>query len=202
MSEVNHELIGETFVDGFRQCLYRGDAIGKNAPELLKRILKDGYWKRPDKSGKPFTHVEHFITASPLPGLGSDVATIKQVCHEDKEALDMLDKALEATERRGRPEKINNNIIDLDPCPQGTSKQRAIRTLRKKRPDLHTKVMTGELTPHRAMIEAGLRDETITIPNDPLKASRRLLKHFSGDTLTTLLTELANHAGYELIPRE
>ncbi len=38
--------------------------------------------------------------------------------------------------------------------PLGNTRQRALRQLRKSRPDLHAKVLKGKLSPHAAMIEA------------------------------------------------
>jgi hypothetical protein len=35
-----------------------------------------------------------------------------------------------------------------------------MRRLRKDRPDIHARVLAGELTPHAGMIEAGLRKKT------------------------------------------
>ena len=58
----------------------------------------------------------------------------------------------------GRPKNVDNGkgaINDLRPT--GTSRAAALRRLRKDRPDLHTRVLGGELSAHAAMIEAGFR---------------------------------------------
>jgi hypothetical protein len=47
--------------------------------------------------------------------------------------------------------KVNNRNIAR---PVGTTRQHALRKLRKSRPDLHAKVLKGKLSPHAAMIEA------------------------------------------------
>jgi len=41
--------------------------------------------------------------------------------------------------------------------PVGNSRAYALRRLRKDRPDIHARVLAGELTPHAGMTEAGLR---------------------------------------------
>jgi hypothetical protein len=41
--------------------------------------------------------------------------------------------------------------------PTGTSRATALRRLRKDRPDIHARVLKGELSAHAAMIEAGFR---------------------------------------------
>jgi hypothetical protein len=47
--------------------------------------------------------------------------------------------------------------IKLDYPPTGTSAAHAHRVLRTKRPDIHQRVLDGELSPHAGMIEAGFR---------------------------------------------
>jgi hypothetical protein len=41
--------------------------------------------------------------------------------------------------------------------PDGTSAARALRKLRQDRPDIHARVLSGELSPHAGMVEAGFR---------------------------------------------
>lgn len=41
--------------------------------------------------------------------------------------------------------------------PDGNARQQALRRLRKSRPDLHKRVLGGELSAHAAMVEAGFR---------------------------------------------
>jgi hypothetical protein len=181
-------------VDMFRQCVMRGKAIDDDAPKLLKRILRDGLWKRLDKNGKPFTHVEQFIVAKPPPGLGSTVKMVEQIIAHDIDAVDAFRQALQATERKGgRPPSLPkpfDNIQELTQAPTGTSRQSALRRLVKDRPDLHAKVLAKELSPNAAMVEAGFRDKPITIPSDPVKAARRIRRHFAGERLAKLIEEL------------
>jgi hypothetical protein len=51
----------------------------------------------------------------------------------------------------------NNAVIHEVARPSGTSRAQALRRLRKDRPDIHKRVLTGELSPHAGMIEAGFR---------------------------------------------
>jgi len=52
-----------------------------------------------------------------------------------------------------------DNVDDIKEvkAPTGTSAAYAIRRLRKDRPDIHQRVLDGELTAHAGMIEAGFR---------------------------------------------
>ena len=52
----------------------------------------------------------------------------------------------------GRADKRNVHIR-----PSGNSRAAFLRRLRKGRPDIHARVLAGELSPHAGMIEAGFR---------------------------------------------
>jgi hypothetical protein len=56
-------------------------------------------------------------------------------------------------------ERVYNNESDVHrhKARKGNSNEAAERRLRKDRPDLHTRVLTGELTWNAAMVEAGFR---------------------------------------------
>ena len=50
--------------------------------------------------------------------------------------------------------------------------------LTKTRPDLAEKVYAGELSAHQAMIEAGFRKRTVTLPLEPKAFVAAIRKHF------------------------
>jgi hypothetical protein len=60
---------------------------------------------------------------------------------------------------RGRPENVYNEKRDLhiSERPSGNSRAAFLRRLRKDRPDIHARVLAGEITAHAGMIEAGFR---------------------------------------------
>jgi len=73
-----------------------------------------------------------------------------------------------------------NNVDSCFVRPRGNSKQRAIRKLRKEeRFDLLGKVERDELSAHAAMIEAGYRKRTITIPIEVESVLRILREYFT-----------------------
>ena len=55
----------------------------------------------------------------------------------------------------------DNDVINDVGRPTGTSRAAALRRLRKDRPDIHARVLAGELTPHAGMVEAGFRKKTV-----------------------------------------
>jgi hypothetical protein len=81
-------------------------------------------------------------------------------------------------------------------APTGTSVSYALRRLKTQRPDLHEKVQAKELSPNAAMVEAGFRKPSITLPIDPEAAVRLVVKHFKGEVLEALIDGLVNWSGY------
>ncbi len=81
-------------------------------------------------------------------GLGG---TLQRLCGDDPEALDAIDRATAG--RQGARTDLVDNVHEAT-RPDGNSSTAAIRRLRKDRPDLHARVLTGELSPHKAMREA------------------------------------------------
>lgn len=64
---------------------------------------------------------------------------------------------------------------------------------------IYERLMRGETTANSAMVEAGFRPKAITIDFEPVAAARRLVKHFRGESLRTLVRELANWAGITIV---
>jgi hypothetical protein len=187
----------DMFVSMLRDSLRSGVAGLEDVPMLLKGVIKDDRWK--ERRIKPgsivrFQRFEEFVEARPLEGLGCTVATLRRVCGDDPEALDMLDRAIQATERRGgdrtQPGADVSNTHVCPPRPTTGSRQQALRVLRQKRPDLHQEVLAGRRSPHAAMIEAGFRKPTMTIPCDPVEAARVLRQKFRGKDLLAFIKEL------------
>ncbi len=102
---------------------------------------------------------------------------------KDARALSALDKAVQEDPggarnpwgRAGKPDADERIIVDNvhndyhTDRPTGNAADAALRRLRKHRPDLHEQVLTGGLSPHAAMVEAGFRKRTISIPTDDTK---------------------------------
>jgi hypothetical protein len=130
----------------------------------------------------------------PLGGLGTDRAAQRRLCRDDKEALDLLDRAVSHAPNRPTTAEESVDIVHTsapaEERPRGNTAARALRKLRADRPDLHKRVLAGELSPHGAMVEAGLRERTITIPIEPAAAARLIRKHFTEGQIDALLAAL------------
>jgi hypothetical protein len=106
--------------------------------------------------------------------------------------------------------EVNRDVITVnlvsasDPEPEiqstpksperGTSRQYAIRKLRNDAPELHARVLAGEISANRAMVEAGFRRRSFTIPDDPDDAGRLIAKHFRGERLEAVLRAMGEAA--------
>jgi hypothetical protein len=164
-----------------------------NVPGLLKKIIKENRWQerhiRQTKRTVKFERFVEFVAAKPLEGLGSDVKTLRRLCADDPEALDELEKVIQVGPGKHQGNQYSNVGIDnnihnsnVRESPAGTSQAAALRRLRKSAPKLHEKVIAGDMSANAAMVKAGFRPKTITIPVDVEKAARALVKNFQEDT--------------------
>jgi hypothetical protein len=80
---------------------------------------------------------------------------LKNVCRGDLDATDLIDEAVRNPV--GTNQHVGGNNVTRLGRPEGNSRDKALRRLRDRRPDLHARVLGGELSAHRAMIEAGFR---------------------------------------------
>ncbi len=189
----------DSVVDALRSALREGQAGLGDVPGLLKQVLRDGMWRKrvvvKMGSVQRFERFEDFVRTPPLEGLGATLPLVKRLAGDDRELLDLLDQATQ--QEAGNPTfGAGEPIVDIinnstDKRPDGTSEQYALRRLRKQRPELHQRVLAGELSPHRAMVEAGFRTPTLTVPLDPARAARILAKHFDVMQLIDALARLA-----------
>lgn len=176
-----------TVISLFSQALMRGESALVNAPGLLRRIIDENMWQ---KYYDEFTKEEYmhenfmsFITSKPREGLGETVENIIKICRDDKYVLDKIDELTQRPnggDRKTEEYKISLYNIQTDNAPTGTSTQSALRRLRKDRPDLHEQVINNKLTAHAAMIQAGFRKKTVTVPVDNVdKCVEYIKKYFT-----------------------
>lgn len=170
-------------------------------PRLLRLALEQEAWKErvvieTGEVIQGFTTFEEYVRATPPAGLGADMGLIKRIIGNDATSRDLLDKALQRVD--GRPTETFNNVQSLQSAPQGNSADAGLRRLRKDRPDLHERVLAGELTTHAAMKIAGFRRETITLPitDTMYEAARIVVKRLDAlqyDRFFQHLVYLASH---------
>lgn len=193
-------LSNDTLVTCLSQAISRGESGLKNIPGLIKRVIEEEAWKErtiaiTGEIIKIDSFIE-FIEAPPLKGLGTSYDMLWRICQNDNEVLNLLD--IVANQKPGNTLGNNqytsktgifNNVKNSSP-PVGNSKRYGLRRLRKCRPDLHKKVLTGELTVNEAMIQSGLRKKQITIAVDINSLLKVIRQNFSKDEILIISDKL------------
>jgi hypothetical protein len=216
-------LQADALVDSLQRQLFTPfdrDAV----PRLIKRIIRDELWRRrivlKGSTGVvEFQWFEDFVRAQPRRGLGQDPNTIKALIEHDLEALDVFDQAMRRNggrpskhigvlERRGKAKTVNNihtresgtqaavgEALPGARRPASGTAQGMLRRLRKTAPEMHARVLSGELTPSAAVTEAGLRPRYAQVPiTTPEHAARILRRHFTDDQLRQIAALLLEQA--------
>jgi|SRR5271157_31400 len=104
------------------------------------------------------------------------------------EALDMLDRV--TVGKQGA--HVDN--VNMRGGPNGNARQYALRKLRKDAPELHAKVLVGELSPHRAMVQAGFRRQAT-----PLQLLERAWSKATPAERSAFMATRDAFAGYEAL---
>ena len=192
-------------VEDMRYVLIGGKTCLQDAPAMVTFLLKTEAWKirtvkRLQGRIVEFKRFKEFVEAPPLEGLGATLDIIYKLVSDDPVALDLLDRETVGPKHlhrdHGEPDWVvtrnkalpdDDNII-IKPA-LGTSRQYALRRLRKQRPDLHQRVLDGELSPHAAMIEAGFRHKAT-----PLERLRADWKKASTEEKLAFLSEVSSQS--------
>ena len=87
---------------------------------------------------------------------------------------------------------------DTSPPPTGTSVSYTMRRLQRQAPELVEKVVAGELSPYAAAVKAGFHERKITVPPNPQRAARILVKHLPPADVKALIIELSRAAGFSI----
>jgi hypothetical protein len=172
----------------------------RNAPALLRQVLKEESWRffktRLGADVTPPTFAE-FVKSAPLQGLGMTIEDVRQAIAKDTVALDMFDRACKESEnshggdRKSEAAAIKSNNITLDPPDRGTSEEYALRKLRKSAPALHAQVLAGKCSAHAAMVKAGFRPKAISVNVTRADSmAKALRKHVEPSVLAELVALL------------
>lgn len=187
----------DTYVNSLAKSLSRGSELAY-VPELLRTVIAEQMWKErfvsQTKQVITFKSFRDFVEADPPEGLKANVNLLIKICesYNDMEAVSLI-----ATEIGGKPGNptgnnqysgIDNNIINSTmgnerKSPTGTSTAATMRRLAKQYPDLHAKVLTGEMRPSAAAVEAGFQKRNFQMPTDPSAAGRYLAQRVDQDWL-------------------
>ena len=195
----DQRVLADQIVVQLRKAVSSGAYDLETVPRMLRYLLENDLWRERyvrDIGLVQFSSFTRFVQTPPLEGLGTTLDALKRLCSHDLATLSALDRVAQAEQRPGERTDLLDIVKEVDAddsagenWPHGNERQYAIRKLRTSRPDLHEKVLAGELSPHAAMIAAGFRRRTLTVPAEPVGAIRALLRHFSADELRTALDQ-------------
>jgi len=177
-------------------CRAFADGTGSldNFPGLLRRVLTENMWREflhPNGEVIRYERFTDFVTAGPPAGVGTTVGMVRKVVSDDLELLDLLDQAVRNPHGGDRRSDDAINVDNVNVGPTGNAKDQALRRLRKDAPELNTDVLAGLLSPHGAMVKAGLRPRTFTVrADDAASIARTLTRQLEPEVLNLLRKEL------------
>ncbi|MGH3517346.1 MAG: hypothetical protein ACRDQ7_08010 [Haloechinothrix sp.] len=188
-------------------------AFGSKVPDLgkaraaLLRVIDEGAWKHyTPPIGEPCdpTTFRDWVVARVPRGLETSVENLRQIARGDTKLENALDRELQNPVGGSNKVVLNVDNINIENDqrirPRGTSKDHALRRLRKDAPELHADVLAGNLSAHAAMVRAGFRPHTFTVRPDPESAARTLRKHLTPQQLAELVRLLTGHSPEALAP--
>jgi hypothetical protein len=121
----------------------------------IEHMIREGYGLEPDEIDVAVEWLRLNPPAEAVP-----METAKQLGAAARaQEIDAKDQANPGRQGQRTDLLYNNNsdIQEVKGAPTGTSAAAFLRRLRKDRPDIHARVLAGELSPHAGMIEAGFR---------------------------------------------
>ena len=95
-----------------------------------------------------------------------------------------------ATADRGNQRTGGKRQGDSVTLPRGNTAAYTLARLDRDRPELAARVRAKELSPHAAAIEAGFRQRTFAIPDDPQAAAAVLLRRWGANGVRQLIDAL------------
>ena len=184
--------INDDYVQSLGRALHSGNEGLEMVPKLLQIVIKRHAWAdryvSTLKRRQRYADFLRFVTDTPPAGLGATVDLLMRLCAADPDATTML---RETTNRQGERTDLHNNIIEVHPIEQGTSRPYTLARLSAKRPDLYERVKAGDLSANAAAIEAGWRSPSMSVRLDDVAAMARALKRrLSASDLAALVAAL------------
>lgn len=159
------------------------------SPKFLRITLVEGTWKRftaPD--GRLIRHddFERFVVTQPYEGLGVTIDAMRKIVSPHKELSAMFEKAL-AGKAVAKPRDYRSAVQQTLFVPSSTRMQLDLDRLQHTSRAIYAKVMRGDISLYEGMIEAGLRDRTLTVrPADIDSTARALRNRLSAPQLAQL----------------
>ncbi|WP_147992664.1 hypothetical protein [Streptomyces sp. t39] len=133
-----------------------------------------------------------FVLAPPTAGLGADIELVRRIVANDPVARELLEHALRDTQSPDQKTSVSAGGSHEEK-QLGKAHQAALKRLHRDAPEIYKKVVAGELSTNAAMVEAGFRTRTFSVPaTRPEACARSLKKNLSEAHLRELVKLLAD----------
>lgn len=183
--------------DAYRLLQGNKDGLG-NIPGVLRQLISLKVWEGYDWRGKEvrFTTFREFVETSPPEGLGTTVEELINFCKKYPEIADLVDQTIQEQAPSYTPPAGGYNIPPRK--ARGTSFQRSLRRLRnmadtdKEAAKLREKVLRGEMSANRALLELGTRKKRYAVEATPEALAVFAKKHLKPAQVKKLIEELNN----------
>ncbi len=200
-----------SIIDALSSSLDRVAQGLSSVPGLLHQVLAGEKWRHfvtlRDEEVRHENFMD-FIRTPPLKGLGATEDLIRRIVANDLATLELLDQALQPA--RGCPARgialtvspclrdeptaeTSSKFNKQPPVQTRTTRDAGLRKLRQHAPEYVLRVESGEMSVNGALIQAGLRQRTISVPvSTPDAIARALRKNLSKADLAQLVEILAS----------
>ena len=194
MVDEHQEYYKGEIVHNLAYAIQRGGAALASVPNMLLLCIQDDLWVERNIQGQIIRYdrneFRRFIEAPYPEGLSTTIEVIEKLCAGNIEIVDFLAAAKRGNV--GRPIKVENsgNTRQLPDSAMNNSTY-ALNRLRDQSPELHKRVIAGELSPHAAMVEAGFRIKKVAVNmQDPVSAAKTIKKYMDAETIQAFIDEL------------
>ena len=206
-------LQNDTYVSTLARALAEGQSLA-DVPGLMKNIIKSDMWRdrivRQTGQQATFKRFRDFVEAYPPEGLRTTISMLIQICNTygDMEAVAMIAQ-VEAGERGGNNNPngiggksgkqldiVNINNVNIDKVQEtgaGNSTPYTMRRLAKDAPELHKAVVSGDLSPNAAALQAGFRRRKFQMPDTPEAAGKYLAERVDVEWFMAMVDSYYRH---------
>ena len=170
-------------------------------PSLLKKVIANRAWERREwvtPRGEPrgrtieLPSFRELITRKPIEGWGLDPAKVEAVIRDDPEALVMFREAMVDKPGKRAKSDISDNVTNKTSDNRGNNRAYSITRVQKEcDPDTVAEVMAGRMSPHKALVKAGVRqNRQVYIPRSPREAVKKLKDQFGDEFVAEMFSSL------------
>lgn len=174
-------------------------------PGAVAALLRSRAWEGYEFRGKLIqkTSFREFVESKPPQGLGATVEELIRLCQKYPAVVEGIDQILRSEagkggDRRSEDFKVNNVHFEKGKTPKGNSLQRSLRRLRNmaatdpKAAKLREKVLQGEMSANRALLELGTRKKRYAVEATPEALAAFAKKYLKPAQVKKLVEELEN----------